>query len=41
MTEPSQGIELEMKQAPRCGRASTTQAPHSEVGTGHVSDGRP
>ncbi len=41
MTEPSQGIELEMKHDPRCGSASMTQAPHSDVGTGHVSEGSP
>ena len=34
MVEPSQGMEEEMKQEPMCGRASTTSAPHSEVGNG-------
>ena len=41
MVEPSQGMELEIKQEPICGRASSTRAPHSEVGTGQVSEGRP
>ena len=41
MVEPSHGIEDEIKQEPRCGRASITSAPHSDDGTGHVSAGRP
>ena len=41
MTEPSHGMELEMKHAPMWGSASSTSAPHSEDGTGQVSAGRP
>ena len=41
MVEPSQGMEEERKQEPMCGRASITSAPHSEEGTGQVSEGRP
>ena len=41
MVEPSQGMELEIKQEPMWGSASITSAPHSEEGTGQVSAGRP
>ena len=34
-------ISYERKQEPMCGRASITSAPHSEEGTGQVSEGRP
>ena len=41
MVEPSQGMEEEMNSEPMSGRASMTSAPHSEEGTGQVSEGRP
>ena len=41
MVEPSQGMELEMNREPMSGSASMTRAPHSEDGTGQVSEGRP
>ncbi len=41
MVEPSQGMELEMNREPMSGRALMTSAPHSEDGTGQVSEGRP
>ena len=34
-------MDEEIKQLPRCGSASMTQAPHSDVGTGQVSAGSP
>ena len=37
MSEPSQGVEVEMKPRPQCGRASMMAQPLSLVGTGQVS----
>jgi len=41
MTEPSHGMEEAMKPWPHIGYSSLTAQPHSAVGSGQVSDGRP